>query len=99
MSGWLQCRGGAATTEHRHGAQGGLRRAVDQRLDVGGDGRLKELTETVGGILRRGGGLERQRLLLGVSLGGAGGMLSLTVSILGRLTGDSERRRNGEFIN
>ena len=79
--------------ERRRGAWGGLRGAVDRMLELW---RVYELLETVGGVLRRGGGLNRRRLLL-MSIRGSGGELDRS-AVPGRLTGDAERRRTRECI-
>ena len=73
--------------------RGRLRGVADRRLDVRGNWRFKEMLETVGGILRRSGGLQRRRHLLGASLGGAGESLLTVVGVWERLTEGSGRRR------
>ena len=47
---------------------GGLPGAADRMLELG---QVDEALETVGGILRRGGGLNRRRLLIVAILGSA----------------------------
>ena len=58
-----------------------------------------EMSETIGSVLRRSGGLQRRRLLLGAILGGVEELLSNSVGVWERLTRDSERRRPGESIS
>ena len=75
--------------------RGGLRGASDWILELG---YLDEALETVGGVLRRGGGLHRRRLLLVTIWGGAGEFFLGPVGFTERLTEDAERRRRGEYI-
>ena len=62
-------------TDWRRGGCGGLRRGVDERLNIGDGGRVDRALEVLRGVLQHGGGLHRRRRrrrrLLGASLGGA----------------------------
>ena len=84
--------------EQRRRVQGGLQGVADSRLNVQGNGRFKDTLEEFSGVLRRSGGLHRRRRLLGGSVGGAAEPLLIVNSTLGHLTGDSQRRRQGESI-
>ena len=79
--------------ELRRGGWGGLGCAANERVDVGDDWCIDKALETVGGGLRRGGGLQRRRRLLGASLGGAGDPLSHPVGIWEHVTEGSGRRQ------
>ena len=86
-------------TELRRKGWGGLVCAADKRLDIGDNWRIAEALETVGGILWRGGGLQRRSCLLGVSLGGPGESLLYVVGVWERLTEGSGRRRHEGSIS
>ena len=59
--------------------------------------RVGEALETVGGVLRCGGGLNRRCLLVVAILGSAGEVERLA-GVLKRITGDTERWQTGEDI-
>ena len=83
--------------EQRRGVRGGLRGVADRMHEL--EPVFNEALETVGSVLRRSGGLQRRRLLLGAILGGVEELLSNSVGVWERLTRDSERRRPGESIS
>ena len=56
-------------TDWRRGSCGGLQCTGDKRFDIGDGGRVDGALEMLGGVLRREGGLHRQRRCLGASLG------------------------------
>ena len=70
----------------------------EERLDYGDDVLLDGALDVLGGVLRRGGGLQRRRCLLVTWRFGAGSVIAVLSGDRRRLTVDSVRRRCGGSI-
>ena len=70
----------------------------EERLDYGDDVLLDGALDVLGGVLRRGGGLQRRRCLLVTWQFGAGSVIAVLSGNGRRLTVDSVRRRRGGSI-
>ena len=89
---------GPVTTDGRRKCCGGLQGAGKERLDIGYNICLNGALEVLGGVLRRGGGLQRRHCLLVTCWIGAGDVTAYLVGNRGRLTEDSGRRCRGGSI-
>ena len=94
----LQSKCGAATTDWRQEWGGGLGGACEGRLVIGDDWRVDGAVEALCGVLRRGGGFQRWRLLLVAQFVSARGSTLNLVGDVGRLIeGFGRWRRKGSI--